>query len=112
MTITNKIKGISKKGDNKTKNVKKRDERKYKKGKDSDSEGDNIYNSSGSETEMEGGSGGSAAGGVASAEQKFDMGDYRKMLAEMFPSKYMDKKVKMGEKIKKLLKNIPNIIYF
>ena len=100
MTITNKIKGISKKGDNKTKNVKKRDERKYKKGKDSDSEGDNIYNSSGSETEMEGGGGGGggAAGGVTSAEQKFDMGDYRKMLAEMFPSKYMENRIAATER--------------
>jgi ATP-dependent Lon protease len=39
---------------------------------------------------------------------EMDVHEYRKFLKKMFPSKYMDKKVKMGEKIKKLLKNIPS----
>lgn len=39
---------------------------------------------------------------------EMDVQEYRKFLKKMFPSKYMDKKVKMGEKIKKLLKNLPS----
>jgi ATP-dependent Lon protease len=37
---------------------------------------------------------------------EMDVQEYRKFLKKMFPSKYMDKKVKMGEKIKKLLKTV------
>ena len=38
---------------------------------------------------------------------EMDVQEYRKFLKKMFPSKYMDKKVKMGEKVKKLLKTLP-----
>ena len=37
---------------------------------------------------------------------EMDVQEYRKFLKKIFPSKYMDKKVKMGEKIKKLLKTV------
>jgi hypothetical protein len=41
-------------------------------------------------------------------EDEMDVHEYRKFLAKMFPSKHIDKKIKMGEKIKKFLKTIPS----
>ena len=38
-------------------------------------------------------------------EEELDMQEYRKLLAETFPSKHIDKKVKAGEKLKQVLKN-------
>ena len=68
--------------------MKKGDERKYKKGKDSDSDGGN---SNDSETEMD------DAGAGENGEKKFDIVEYRKMLADMFPSKYMDNRIEKIE---------------
>jgi len=86
MPIINQMKKSSKTGDTKSKDLKKSDERKYKKGKDSDSEGDN--NSSDNENDD------------AVPEEngaKFDMKEYRKMLAEIFPSKYMENRISLLE---------------
>lgn len=41
-------------------------------------------------------------------DDEMDMQEYRKFIGKMFPSKFMDKKVKMGEKIKKFLKTVPS----
>jgi len=41
-------------------------------------------------------------------EDEMDVHEYRKFLAKMFPSKHMDKKIKMGEKIKKFMKTLPS----
>ena len=38
-------------------------------------------------------------------DEELDMQEYRKLLAETFPSKHIDKKVKAGEKLKQVLKN-------
>jgi len=84
------MKKTCKTGDTKSKDLKKSDERKYKKGKDSDSEGDN--NSSDNENDD------------AVPEEngaKFDMKEYRKMLAEIFPSKYMENRISLLENEKK-----------
>ena len=82
------IKKISKNNDKKSKEI---DNRKYKKGEASDGESDN--NSSGSENEK-------TSNGVEKTEQeKFDMKEYRKMLAGMFPSKYMNDRVSKLEKV-------------
>ena len=86
MPIINQMKKSSKTGDTKSKDLKKSDERKYKKGKDSDSEGDN--NSSDNENDD------------AVPEEngaKFDMKEYRKMLAEIFPSKLTVQKTYLGQ---------------
>jgi len=40
-------------------------------------------------------------------EDEMDVHEYRKFLSRMFPSKHMDKKIKMGEKIKKFMKTLP-----
>jgi len=73
-----------------SKKIKKQEElaRKKKSNEDSDDDGDIIA----SEDE----------------EDEMDMHEYRKFLGKMFPSKFMDKKVKMGEKIKKFLKTVPS----
>ena len=82
------IKKISKNNDKQSKEI---DNRKYKKGEASDGESDN--NSSGSENEK-------TSNGVEKTEQeKFDMKEYRKMLAGMFPSKYMNDRVSKLEKV-------------
>ena len=82
------IKKISKNNDKKSKEI---DNRKYKKGEDSSGESDN--NSSGSENDK-------TSNGVEKTEQeKFDMKEYRKMLAGMFPSKYMNDRVSKLEKV-------------
>jgi hypothetical protein len=90
----NHMKKFYKNEDKKSKESNENDKRKYKKGKDSDSEGDNNSNSSGSENDD---------GNMD--QQKFDIHEYRKMLAEMFPSKYMDNRVSMLEKEKKKSKS-------
>jgi ATP-dependent Lon protease len=41
-------------------------------------------------------------------EEEMDVHEYRKFLGKLFPSKNQDKKVEMGEKIKKLLKTVPS----
>ena len=82
------IKKISKNNDKQSKEI---DNRKYKKGEDSSGESDN--NSSGSENDK-------TSNGVEKTEQeKFDMKEYRKMLAGMFPSKYMNDRVSKLEKV-------------
>jgi ATP-dependent Lon protease len=40
-------------------------------------------------------------------EEELDVQDYRKFLSKMFPSKHLNNKIKMGEKIKKLMKSNP-----
>ena len=40
----------------------------------------------------------------SSEEEEMDVYEYRKMLSKIFPSKYMNKKIKQGEKLKKLYK--------
>ena len=101
MPIIKKIKNKSKSGEQKSKDMKKVDERKYKKGKDSDSEGDN-YKSSGSDNDNDNEDNMSQReNGGKLNQQKFDMDEYRKMLGEMFPSKYMNKRIAMLENDKK-----------
>ena len=41
-------------------------------------------------------------------EEDMDPQEYKKFLAKMFPSKYMNKKIQKGEDIKKFLKNMPH----
>jgi ATP-dependent Lon protease len=40
-------------------------------------------------------------------EEELDPHEYRKFLSKLFPSKNMSEKIKSGEKLKKLLKNLP-----
>ena len=83
------------KKDNKSKS-KKRDEltrrRKMNENSDSDDDDDSFINESDEEDETE----------------EMDVVEYQKFLSKMFPSKYMNKKVKAGEDIKKFLKTLPN----
>ena len=79
------MKKNSKKGDNnKSKDSKKGDEKNYKKGKDSDSEGGNSNDSENEIDDEE---------HVENSKEKFNISEYRKMLAEMFPSKYMNNRI-------------------
>jgi hypothetical protein len=80
------MKKFSKSEDKKTKDTKEKDNRKYKKGDDSGSESDEEKKYSGSGSD----GGGSDDGGGG---EKFDMLEYRKMLAEIFPSKYMNERI-------------------
>jgi hypothetical protein len=84
MPVITNMKKNSKKGDNTSKDLKKGDEKNYKKGKDSDSEGGN---SNDSENEID------DDGHVENSKEKFDIVEYRKMLAEMFPSKYINNRI-------------------
>lgn len=81
------------KKDNKSKS-KKRDEltRRRKMNENSDSDDDSFINESDEEDETE----------------EMDVVEYQKFLSKMFPSKYMNKKIKAGEDIKKFLKTLPN----
>jgi len=84
------------KKDNKSKS-KKRDEltrrRKMNENSDSDDDDDDSFiNESDEEDDTE----------------EMDVVEYQKFLSKMFPSKYMNKKVKAGEDIKKFLKTLPN----
>ena len=99
----NHMKKLYKNGDKKSKESKETEKRKDKKGKESDSEGDNNQNSSGSENDNDNDNDnvGSIVTSDKTDQQKFDIQEYRKMLAEMFPSKYMDNRVSMLEKDKK-----------
>jgi ATP-dependent Lon protease len=45
----------------------------------------------------------------SSSEEEMDNHEYKKFLAKMFPSKYKNNQVKEGEKIKKMLKAVPNL---
>jgi hypothetical protein len=70
----------------KTEDTKKsEDKKKYKKGKDSDSDGENNQNETDSEHDN---------------DENFDMNEYRKMLAEMFPSKYINNRISELDKNK------------
>ena len=82
--ITNSKKNPKKGENNKSKDFKKGDEKNYKKGKDSDSEG-NTSNDSEIEVGDE--------EHVENSKEKFNISEYRKMLAEMFPSKYMNNRI-------------------
>jgi len=101
----NQLKKFYKNGDKKSKELKENDKRKYKKGGDSDNEGDNNSNSSGSENENDA----AEAGGGISDQQKFDIHEYRKMLADMFPSKYMDNRVSKLESERKKVNSATTI---
>jgi hypothetical protein len=72
----------------KTQDTKKsEDKRKYKKGKDSDSDEENNQNETDSVCSK------SRSDCEHDNDENFDMNEYRKMLAEMFPSKYMNDRI-------------------
>ena len=102
---TIQMKQFYKNGDKKSKELKETDKRKYKKGGDSDNEGDNNSNSSGSENDNDA----TEASGGISDQQKFDIHEYRKMLADMFPSKYMDNRVSKLESERKKVNSATTI---
>ena len=70
------------------KRLKKKDELASKKKKDETSDSDNSYYSETEDTETE----------------EMDTMEYRKFLAKIFPSKYLDKKIKVDNNLKKVLK--------
>jgi ATP-dependent Lon protease len=70
-----------------SKNNKKKDEINKKKKRDENSDSDNSNFSETDESESE----------------EMDIIEYRKLLAKLFPSKYTDKKVKAGNKLKKIV---------
>jgi ATP-dependent Lon protease len=78
-----------------TKNTKKTDKKKEeiarrrKSNKDSDDDSGDEYSTSTYSDEEE--------------EEEMDIHEYRKFITKMFPSKYMNKKIKAGEKVKKIL---------
>jgi ATP-dependent Lon protease len=78
-----------------TKNTKKIDKKKEeiarrrKSNKDSDDDSGDEYSTSTYSDEEE--------------EEEMDIHEYRKFITKMFPSKYMNKKIKAGEKVKKIL---------
>lgn len=79
-----------------TKNTKKTDKKKEevarrrKSNKDSDDDSGDEYSSSTYSDEEE-------------EEEEMDIHEYRKFISKMFPSKYINKKIKAGEKVKKIL---------
>jgi len=85
MPITGNMKKLPKIKDSK---------KKYKKGKDSDSDGENQQN----ESDTAGSKSGSDC--EHNHEENFDMSEYRKMLAEMFPSKYINNRISELDKNK------------
>uniref|UniRef100_A0A6C0D8E0 ATPase AAA-type core domain-containing protein n=1 Tax=viral metagenome TaxID=1070528 RepID=A0A6C0D8E0_9ZZZZ len=89
MTRDSKSKTVSKKEF--SKKMKKQDEvsRRRKSHEQSDDDSDDDYITSDDENE------------------EMDVHEYRKLLQKIFPSKFMDKKVKSGEEIKKLLSKLP-----
>jgi len=100
MTKINHMKKASKSEDKKTKDTRENDNRKYKKGDDSGSESDEEKKYSGS------GSGSGSDGGRSDdGGEKFDMLEYRKMLAEIFPSKYMNERISKLESKEKIAKS-------
>jgi ATP-dependent Lon protease len=98
MTKINHTKKFSKNEDKKTKDTREKDNRKYKKGDNSGSESDEEKKYSGSGSD----GGGSDDGGGG---EKFDMLEYRKMLAEIFPSKYMNERISKLESKEKIAKS-------
>ena len=90
MPIIGNMKKIPKTEDTKNKDGKK----KYKKGKDSDSDGENQQNESDSVCSKSG------SDCEHNNEENFDMHEYRKMLAEMFPSKYINNRISELDKNK------------
>jgi len=81
---------MSSKKDTKSSNSKKRQEeesRRKKYNESSSDDEDSYYDEDEEET-----------------EEELDQQDYRKFLRNLYPSKYMDKKVKAGDKLKKVLK--------
>jgi ATP-dependent Lon protease len=70
-----------------SKNNKKKEEMNKKKKRDEDSDSDNSNFSETDDSETE----------------EMDVIEYRKLLAKLFPSKYADKKVKAGNKLKKIV---------
>ena len=94
-----KMKKNAKKGDSKKEN----NDRKYKKSSHTDSDDSNAHQSD-SDNEGNGGNGGGGASAVdvrnqqnQQGEGEFDMYEYRKLLSDMFPSKYMTNRVNMTE---------------
>jgi hypothetical protein len=80
----------------KMKNAKKDDSKKYKKSNHKDSESDSGNNHSDSDTESEELQ--QQQQQQQQANEEFDIQQYRKMLADMFPSKYMTNRVNALEK--------------
>jgi hypothetical protein len=90
MPIIGKIKKMPKTEDTKNKD----DKKKYKKGRDSDSDEENKRNESdGTNTQ-------SGSDCEEDNQDNFDMHEYRKMLAEMFPSNYMNNRISELDKNK------------
>ena len=94
MTRDNKsnIKMTNKKESKNTKKTDKKKEentRRRKSNKDSDDDSQDEYSSSTYSDEEE--------------EEEMDIHEYRKFISKMFPSKYINKKIKAGEKVKKIL---------
>jgi ATP-dependent Lon protease len=87
MTRDSKSKLVSKK-DN-SKKMKKQDELSRRRKSNEQSDSDDDYITSDDESE------------------EMDVHEYRKVLQQIFPSKFMDKKVQMGNKIKKMLSKLP-----
>jgi ATP-dependent Lon protease len=86
------IKMTNKKETKNTKKIDKKKEeiaRRRKSNKDSDDDSGDEYSTSTYSDEEE--------------EEEMDIHEYRKFITKMFPSKYMNKKVKAGEKVKKIL---------
>ena len=101
------MKKVSKNEDKITKDTIENDKRKYKKGDDSGSgscsESDEETNCNGSDGGGNG-SGSDGGGNGSDGGDKFDMHEYRKMLAEIFPSKYMNNRISKLESQEKLAK--------
>ena len=86
------IKMTNKKETKNTKKIDKKKEeiaRRRKSNKDSDDDSGDEYSTSTYSDEEE--------------EEEMDIHEYRKFITKMFPSKYMNKKIKAGEKVKKIL---------
>ena len=98
MPLINQMKKRTKIETKKSKELNENSKQKYKKGEDSDDKSDN--NSSGSDNE-------SGSDNGANVEEKFDMHEYRKMLADIFPSKYMDNRIAKLESQQKIAKPAP-----
>ena len=84
MVNENKTK-LLKKEQNKSSKKKDEQSRKKKKNQQSDSDENSYY----SETET---------------EEEMDSNEYRKFLSKIFPSKYLEKTIKAGNNLKKVLK--------
>ena len=85
MSHENKIKSFKK---DTNKHSKKNEELSKKKKKHQDSDDDN-----GNDSDF-----------ISDDDEEFDVHEYRKLLKTMFPSKYLDKKIKSGEKLKTMAK--------